>query len=154
MRRLSEELHREFEIIHLESRKVIDENEFSVLLRKHETLGLSACELIVRGAAKVEQSCGGITTRLWDDPFEWTLEESFPDKNSVVIYLDEVAAVRKRAFDFIFTDADLAREVPAPEKLTTLFTVLVRSLISASKLLHLAGVVLRADSRHIEEFFE
>ena len=36
----------------------------------------SCGEYILRSAAAVEQTFGGITTRLWDDPFEWTLPEA------------------------------------------------------------------------------
>src|SRR5437867_12577456 len=45
---------------------------------------------VIRSAAMVEKTFGGITTRLWDDPFEWTLPEKLSDKESILTYLDEV----------------------------------------------------------------
>src|SRR5687767_462125 len=45
---------------------------------------------LLRSAAMVEQAFGGITTRLWDDPFEWTLPEKLNGKDSILCYLDEV----------------------------------------------------------------
>ena len=33
-------------------------------------------ENILRSAAILEQTFGGLTTNLWDDPFEWTLPET------------------------------------------------------------------------------
>ncbi|HEX8354539.1 MAG TPA: hypothetical protein VF611_16660, partial [Pyrinomonadaceae bacterium] len=38
----------------------------------------SCGEHLLRSAAAVEQTFGGITVNLWDDPFEWTLPESMP----------------------------------------------------------------------------
>src|SRR3712207_7579473 len=38
----------------------------------------SCGEHVLRSAAAVEQTFGGITVNLWDDPFEWTLPESLP----------------------------------------------------------------------------
>ena len=35
----------------------------------------SVGEYILRSAATVEQTFGALTTRMWDDPFEWTLPE-------------------------------------------------------------------------------
>ena len=44
----------------------------------------SCGEHILRSAAAVEQTFGGITVSLWDDPFEWTLPESLPTPESVM----------------------------------------------------------------------
>ncbi len=58
---------------------------------------LRSCgEYVLRSAATVEQTFGGITTNLWDDPFEWTLPETLPTPEKVVGYLKEVEATRKR----------------------------------------------------------
>ena len=77
----------------------------------------SCGEFIARSAATVERTFGGITTRLWDDPYEWTLPEQLADTTSVLAYLDEVEATRRRGFAFIASDGDLGREIPAPERL-------------------------------------
>src|ERR1044072_5691571 len=54
----------------------------------------SCGEHLLRSAAAVEQTFGGITVNLWDDPFEWTLPESLSTKERVAEYLGEVAATR------------------------------------------------------------
>src|SRR3954466_3710820 len=58
----------------------------------------SCGEHILRSAAAVEQTFGGITTNLWDDPFEWTLPETLPTPQSIKEYLNEVEATRRRGF--------------------------------------------------------
>jgi hypothetical protein len=47
----------------------------------------SCGEHLLRSAGSVEQTFGGITTNLWDDPFEWTLPESLATPESVKEYL-------------------------------------------------------------------
>src|SRR5436305_1775099 len=58
----------------------------------------SCGEYVLRSAAAVEQTFDGITTRLWDDPFEWTLPEKLSTRGAVRQYLDEVEETRKRGF--------------------------------------------------------
>lgn len=95
----------------------------------------SSGECVVRSAAKVEQTFGGITTRLWDDPFEWTLRERLTDKRSILRYLDEVAQTRARGIAFIASDAELTRLIQAPVKMRTLHEVLTLCLDYSRKLL-------------------
>src|ERR671920_1503941 len=57
----------------------------------------SCGEHLLRAAAAVEQTFGGITVNLWDDPFEWTLPETLPTPESVIGYLEEAEATRRRA---------------------------------------------------------
>lgn len=92
----------------------------------------SCGEYILRSAAMVEKTFGGITTRLWDDPFEWTLPEKLARRSDVVRYLDEVEQTRVRGFDFIASDAALLAQIPAPETLRPLNTILLDTLMSAS----------------------
>lgn len=92
----------------------------------------SCGEYILRSAAMVEKTFGGITTRMWDDPFEWTLPEKLADKESILRYLDEVEATRKKGFAFFTSDQDLTREIPAPEQLRSLFSILLETLMAAS----------------------
>ena len=87
----------------------------------------SCGEYILRSAAMVEKTFGGVTTRLWDDPFEWTLPEKLSDRGSVLNYLDEVEATRKKGFAFFNSDDDLKREIPAPEKLRAIFDILLET---------------------------
>ncbi len=66
-----------------------------------ETYSVFSCgEYILRSAGKVEQSFGGITTRLWDDPFEWTLPEELSTNDKILEYLEEVEATRRNGFAF------------------------------------------------------
>lgn len=71
-------------------------------------------------------------TRLWDDPFEWTLPEKLSDKAAVLNYLDEVEATRSKGFGFFTSDADLKRAIPAPEKLRPLADILLEAVAHAS----------------------
>ncbi len=88
----------------------------------------SCGEYLLRSAAMVEKTFGGITTRLWDDPFEWTLPEKLADRPSILQYLNEVEETRAKGFSFFTTDDDLKREMPAPEKLTPIIEILLDTL--------------------------
>ncbi len=145
MRCLVEDLYDAFEQVHRESVRVVRQNEFSVLTHKNTALGGSVCEFVIKSAGRVEQTCGGITTRLWDDPFEWTLPEYFSDKESLLVYLAEVEAVRNRAFEVIRSDSDLSKRIPAPDELRTLFSILLECLTASSKYLHLALLASNSD---------
>jgi hypothetical protein len=74
----------------------------------------SCGEYILRSAAAVEQTFGGITTNLWDDPFEWALPETLSTPQSVAEYLNEVEATRQRGFALLRSDDDLIKEIAAP----------------------------------------
>jgi hypothetical protein len=74
----------------------------------------SCGEHILRSAAAVEQTFGGITTNLWDDPFEWTLPETLSTPESVTEYLNEVEATRQRGFTLIRSDENLIKEIAVP----------------------------------------
>lgn len=93
----------------------------------------SCGEHVLRSAAAVEQTFGGITVNLWDDPFEWTLPESLPTPPDVARYLEEAEAARRRAFEFFKSDEDLAREIAVPSGETrTLFAVVSETLARAA----------------------
>jgi len=79
---------------------------------------------------------GGITTRLWDDPFEWTLPEKLSTHLAILQYLDEVETTRLKGFSFFTSDNDLGREIPAPEKMRPLADILIDTVSQAS---HLQG---------------
>jgi hypothetical protein len=74
----------------------------------------SCGEHILRSAAAIEQTFGGITTNLWDDPFEWTLPETLSTPLRVAEYLNEVEATRLRGFSLFASDEDLLKEIAAP----------------------------------------
>lgn len=89
-------------------------------------------ESILRGAAIVEQTFGGITANLWDDPFEWTLPETLTTRQRIVEYLEEVEATRKRGFEGFSTDAELLKKVAVPSgELQTLLSLLLDTLARA-----------------------
>lgn len=91
----------------------------------------SCGEYVLRSAAKVEQTFGGITTKLWDDPFEWTLPEELSTNAKILEYLAEVEATRNRGFNFFASDEDLRREIPAPENLRSIFEILLETVARA-----------------------
>jgi len=97
----------------------------------HSMAMFSCGEYILRSAAMVEKTFGGITTRLWDDPFEWTLPEKLADPEAIFRYLDEVEETRLKGFSFFTSDADLQREMPAPEKLTPIIDIFLDTLARA-----------------------
>lgn len=74
----------------------------------------SCGEHLLRSAGAVEQTFGGITANLWDDPFEWTLPETLSRPERVTEYLREVEATRQRGFALINGDDDLRKEIAVP----------------------------------------
>src|SRR5882762_57921 len=97
---------------------------------KSNSLPLHSCgEHLLRSAAMVEQTFGGITTNLWDDPFEWTLPETLSTPDKVAAYLNEVEATRKHGFELFQSDDDLLREIMAPAGATRLRPLLLDTLV-------------------------
>jgi hypothetical protein len=137
MRNVLETLEKQFAAIDRRSRTLLSELDESELYRRpNRALSsiepFSCGEFIARSAAEVEKTFGGITTRLWDDPYEWTLPEKLATIDSVVEYLDEVAATREKGLEFLQDDADLARELPAPETLRPIGELLVDTVARAA----------------------
>jgi len=127
-------LDREFVQLHRGSRELIGRVSPELLYRKppsRSNVRLSAGEHILRSAASVEQTFGGITSNLWDDPFEWTLPETLPTPNKVARYLDEVDATRKHGFELFKSDADLLKEIMAPAGSTRILPLLLDTLVRA-----------------------
>jgi hypothetical protein len=91
----------------------------------------SVGEYVLRSAGAVEQTFGGITTKLWDDPFEWTLPEKLSTPDLILEYLNEVAAVSDRGFGYFRSDGDLGAMIPAPEKLTSIADLLLTTVARA-----------------------
>ena len=92
----------------------------------------SCGEYVLRAAAAVEQTFGGITSNLWDDPFEWTLPETLTTPEKVAGYLDEVETTRRHGFEFFQSDDDLLKEIMAPSGKTHLFPLLLDTLARAA----------------------
>ncbi len=126
-------LDRRFAEIHRRSLAVLGLIPQDDLFRKprdpvHTMAMFSVGEYLLRSAAAVEQTCGGLTTRLWDDPFEWTLPEKLATKEKVLTYFDEVEETRTSAFRFFTSDGDLAKQLPAPEKIRSIFDLLLETV--------------------------
>ena len=136
MGKLIADLDRQFSQLHQESRELVHAIPPERLYYRspHETNSppaQSCGEQILRSAAVVEQTFGGITTNLWDDPFEWTLPETLSTPEKVADYLDEVEATRKRGFELFQSNDDLLREIMAPAGATRLQPLLLDTLARA-----------------------
>ncbi|HJP95046.1 MAG TPA: hypothetical protein VJ875_24000 [Pyrinomonadaceae bacterium] len=93
---------------------------------------ISIGENILRSAAAIEQTCGGLATNLWDDPFEWTLPETLSTPELVVDYLSEVDLARQRAFNSIHDDGALSKYISVPSgEPRPLISLLLETLVSA-----------------------
>jgi hypothetical protein len=94
---------------------------------------LSFGEYILRSAGAVEQTFGGITCNLWDDPFEWTLPETLSSNDKIIEYMNEVEETRNRGFALFKSDDVLKKEIPnAAGELTPLYALLIETLVRAS----------------------
>ena len=90
-------------------------------------------DLLLRSAAVIEQTCGGLTANLWDDPFEWTLPETLSTPELVTEYLSEVDTARAGAFKSIASDRDLTKYISGPSgEPQQLFALLLETLMKAS----------------------
>ncbi len=137
MEKFIEGLDRQFAQLHSDSHRLIKAISPELLYQqppgKSNSLPLHSCgEHVLRSAAAVEQTFGGITTNLWDDPFEWTLPETLPTLAKVAGYLDEVEATRKHGFQLFESDADLVKEIMAPSGPTQLLPLLLDTLARAA----------------------
>src|SRR5438094_2648276 len=134
MNKLIECLEREFVQLHRGSRELIGRVSPELLYRKppsRSNVRLSAGEHILRSAASVEQTFGGITANLWDDPFEWTLPETLSTPEKVAGYLVEVEVTRRHGFELFKSDDDLLKEILAPAGETQLLPLLLDTLVRA-----------------------
>lgn len=93
----------------------------------------SCGEHILRSAAAVEQTFGGITANLWDDPFEWTLPETLSTTERIIEYLSEAEATRGRGFALFSGDEDLSKELAVPSgEMQSLFALIAGTLVRAA----------------------
>ena len=93
----------------------------------------SCGEYLLRSAATVEQTFGGMTANLWDDPFEWTLPETLRTHALVEEYFVEVEATRRRGFALFASDDELRKELILPSgETSTLCALILETLQRAS----------------------
>ena len=136
MKTLLDSLDRQFSVIHSRSCEFVklipNEKLFWKPREINRSMTMFSCgEYVLRSAGKIEQTFGGITTRLWDDPFEWTLPEELATTELITEYLAEVEKTRERGFALFNSDEDLLREMPAPEKLKSIFSILLETVSAA-----------------------
>ncbi len=123
--------HQQFKRLESEWRDSIAELDESNLYSETQQQLSPAAEQILRSARIVEQVSGGITAKLWDDPFEWTLPETLRTKDKLFGYVDEVREARESAFQLI-KDGDLLKTVMAPGGPTQLMSLLLDALVRAA----------------------
>ena len=131
MGRLTEWFEQEFTRLYSDWRKCIEGLAPESIYRSASGNGRSCGEQVVRSARAVEQTFGGITANLWDDPFEWTLPETLPTAEKVLDYFAEVEATRKRGFGLFKRDEDLMKEVMTPSGKMQLASLLLDTLVRA-----------------------
>lgn len=130
-------LENEFAGLHLRYYSLIHSTPEADLYRHpRQSSGLpisSVGECVLRGAAVIEQTFGGITANLWDDPFEWTLPENLSTIARVIEYLEEVEATRERAFASFVRDEELLKEIMVPAAETRpLIDLLTETLVKSA----------------------
>ena len=139
-------LDREFARLHLRACALV-ENTPTGLLYRQSPSGSSASvgASVLKYAATIEQTFGGITANLWDDPFEWTLPEHLSTPAKVIEHLKEVEATRARAFSSFQDDASLLKHIAVPAGGTQpLITLIQETLARAVDYQEQAAVRLKS----------
>ena len=152
-REIIESLDREFARLHLNSCVAIERLSADVLyalppqpaaVATSPSSMQSVGEGLLRSAAVVERTFGGITANLWDDPFEWTLPEYLSTPESIKAHLHEVEETRRRAFESFADDDCLLKQIETPSgNPQTLVGLLLETLVRAVEFQSQALVVLR-----------
>src|SRR5262245_5442156 len=106
-----ETLSREFELLHsnlVELMTLIPEDKlYWKPFESDRFLRIYSCgELIGHIGGIIEYTFNGITSNFWEEPFEWITREALPTADHMRDYLDDVAKVRRLAFERI-VEADL-----------------------------------------------
>ena len=143
-REIVESLDREFARLHAKSCALIEKTPAAKLYAAPAQAELSSSnsdlkpissvgESVLRCAAAIEQTFGGITANLWDDPFEWTLPEYLSTPGKVNQHLADVEVMRQRAFSSFADDACLLKRVAVPSGETRLLIdLLLETLLRAT----------------------
>ena len=130
-RQLVNHLDEEFTRLIISLQQLVSSVTADVLYRRPPAVTIG--DNVLRSAAKLEQTFGGLTANLWDDPFEWTLPETLATTELVNQYLSEVDEARRRALRSIASDRELTREILGPwDEPRSLFAVLLEALVEAS----------------------
>ena len=130
-RELVDHLEREFSRLIENLKQLVNSVTSDLLYRRPPSVTIG--ENLLRSAAVLEQTFGGLTANLWDDPFEWTLPETLSSAELINEYLSEVDDARERAFRSITGDRELTKYISGPSgEPQQLFAVLVHTLVKAS----------------------
>src|SRR6266436_2837280 len=134
MDKLIADLDRQFSQLHQESRELIRAISPGLLYYRstNSTPAQSCGEQVLRSAAVVEQTFGGLSTNLWDDPFEWTLPETLFSPAKVMEYLDEVEATRNLGFELFKGDDELLKDIVGPAGNVQLAHLMLDTLVRAA----------------------
>ena len=140
-------LDREFARLHSRSLGIIEHTPASLLYEASPGLR-SIGENVLRSAAVIEQTFGGLTANLWDDPFEWTLPEQLTTPATVLAHLLEVEETRAHAFISFTDDSCLLKSIATPaDGLVLLIELLLKTILRAAHYQSRATVALDALSR-------
>ena len=104
-----------------------DERLYQIDDKQNRSVG----KQVLQSARIVEQTFGGITANLWDDPFEWTLPETLTTPRKLLAYLDEVKDARRRGFELFQSDEDLLKTIMTPMGPTQVMSLLLDTLVRA-----------------------
>ena len=122
---------REFVRLEQAWRELIQATSDQALYQKDDQRDLSVGEQVLKSARIVEQTFGGITANLWDDPFEWTLPENLTTWDKLLAYLGEVEDARRRGFELFQSDEDLLKTIMTPTGSTQVISLLLDTLVRA-----------------------
>lgn len=126
-RQIVQHIDREFSLLIDSLRDLVNSVPPDALYRN------SFAEHVVRSAAKLEQTFGGLTSNLWDDPFEWTLPETLSNPDQIIDYLSEVDEARQTLFTAIQDDSALSKYVADPSGERLLIGLLLETLVKAAE---------------------
>src|SRR5689334_18776335 len=108
-------------------RATADERLYQIDDQQNPSVG----EQVLKSARIVEQTFGGITASLWDDPFEWTLPETLSTSEKLLDYLGEVENARRRGFALFQSDQDLLKTIMTPAGSKQVLSLLLDTLVRA-----------------------
>jgi hypothetical protein len=142
-------LDREFARLHSRLTAIIESTPASLLYEDSVPSAISGlrsiAENVLRSAAAIEQTFGGLTANLWDDPFEWTLPEQLSAPSTVLAHLLEVEETRTHAFRSFTDDSCLLKSIATPaDGLVSLVELLLQTLLRATHYQTRAAVALQA----------
>ena len=151
MKALLETFDQSFEKVTTRARALLAHTSNDILYKRPRELPntfaiFTIGEYVLRSAAAVEQAFGGITTRLWDDPFEWTLPEKLHSVDLIKEYLDEVDRTRADGIAFLADDDSLSKAIPSPVRILPIAQVLIDTLARSEHYLGRAYAVFQMTS--------